>query len=368
MLADVTDDRGILDEDLALAGRDPGGMLAAVASAGAQVRAGLTARIPELGGPPPRALVVVGMGGSAAAGDVLAVVAGASSVPVLVHRGAELPGWIGPDDLVVGLSCSGGTEETLDAVADALARGSRLVTIGAAASPLNKLSHDAGAPHVDVDAEGRQPRASLWALATPLVLVAAAAGVAASGRDALAVAATLLDGVAAVSRADIESGANPAKQLALHLSGGLPLLWGAPGLGAAVANRFGCQIAENAKLPAVVGALSEAHHNQIVAFDGPAAAGADPGGLRLVVLADDAEPARMELRVAESLRAAQDAGVPAVCLRGSGPDRLARLAGLVALIDFASVYLALLTDVDPTPVAPIDALKTRMSAPTEGER
>lgn len=364
----MTDDRAILDEGAACAARDPGAMLAAVASAGEQVRAGLNARIPDLDGPPPRSLVVVGMGGSAAAGDVLAVVTGAAStIPVLVHRGAELPGWVGPEDLVIGLSCSGHTEETLGAVADAVGRGTRLVTIGAAGSPLNRLAHDAGAPHVDVDAKGRQPRASLWALATPLVLVAEAAGVVAAGREALSGAATLLDGVAAVSRADVESGANPAKALALHLSGGLPLLWGAPGLGAAVANRFGGQIAENAKLPAVVGALSEAHHNQIVAFDGPAAAGEDPGGLRLVVFADDAEPDRIQRRVAESIRAAQDADVPAVCLRGSGPDPLARLAALVALIDFASVYLAFLTGVDPTPVASIDALKARMSAPSMAE-
>ena len=53
--------------------------------------------------------------------------------------------------------------------------------------------------------------------------------------------------------------------------------------------------------------------------------------------------------------------MPAVLLRGSGPDVVSRLAGLVALVDFASVYLALLAGVDPTPVTAIEALKARLA-------
>lgn len=355
-----------ISDPAALAAGDPADMLAAVASAGAQVRDGLGAPDPGDLGPRPRALIVVGMGGSAAAGDVLiAAVGPACPIPVLVHRGSVLPGWIGPEDLVVGLSCSGRTEETLGAVEAAIARGTRLVTIGASGSPLEDLAKTAGTPHLEIDAGGRQPRASLWSLATPLLMVAEAVGVVPGARASLGGAAAVLDGVAAVSRAEVEAVTNRAKQLALHLAGGLPIIWGAPGVGAAVANRFACQIAENAKLPAVSGALSESHHNQIVAFDGAFGTGAgetDPG-LRLVVVGDAGEPIAQQRRIAESVQAAQDAGVPAVALHGSGPDALASLAGLIALIDFASVYLALVVGVDPTPVAAIEALKGRMAAP-----
>lgn len=355
-----------LDDRGALAAADPDHMFAAVASAGEQIREALAdvERAGLTSGATPRTLIVAGMGGSAAAGDVLAALAAGGAgaqLPVLVHRGVGLPAWVGPDDLVIGLSCSGRTEETLDAVGTALERGARLITIGGTDSPLADLAAGAGVAHLDVDAGGRQPRASLWSLAAPLLLAADSVGVGGITAKALESAATVLDGVAAVCRPEIETGANPAKQLALHLNGGLALLWGTPGVGATVANRFGCQIAENAKLPSVVGALSEAHHNQIVAFDGLCARGEEPGGLRLVVLADEAEPERLERRITESMRAAQDVALPAVALRGSGPDPLSSLAGLVALIDFASVYLAALAGVDPTPVAPIDALKQRMS-------
>jgi glucose/mannose-6-phosphate isomerase len=95
-----------------------------------------------------------------------------------------------------------------------------------------------------------------------------------------------------------------------------------------------------------------------VAFDGPAAL---DHGLRLVLIADAEESSTVEARVAQSQHAAGEGGVPVVVLRGSGPDAVSRLAGLVALIDFATVYLALMTGTDPTPVTAIDSLKARMA-------
>ena len=51
--------------------------------------------------------------------------------------------------------------------------------------------------------------------------------------------------------------------------------------------------------------------------------------------------------------------MPAVELRAEGTGRLARLASLVAVPDFASAYQALLQGTDPTPVEAITALKAR---------
>src|SRR4051812_7576588 len=103
-------DEGVLDDVDALEAGDPQQMLRAVASSAPQVRRALTAAR-EAGLAPladegrPRALVVTGMGGSAMAGEVLLAVAGSSCpVPVLVHRGYGLPGWVGAADLVVAVS------------------------------------------------------------------------------------------------------------------------------------------------------------------------------------------------------------------------------------------------------------------------
>ena len=109
----------VLDDPQALEAADLGGMLRATADAGAQVRRALAATDPQAlaavaADGRPRAVVVAGMGGSGISGDVLAAVCG-SGCPVLVTtvRDYTLPGWVGPLDLVIAVSCSGRTEETL---------------------------------------------------------------------------------------------------------------------------------------------------------------------------------------------------------------------------------------------------------------
>src|SRR3989442_14321967 len=89
---------------------------------------------PEPGGPfvRPRAVIVAGMGGSAAGADLLAACAAERlDVPVLVHRGYGLPALVGQRDLVIVVSYSGDTAETLSAAEAALERGSSLVAVTA---------------------------------------------------------------------------------------------------------------------------------------------------------------------------------------------------------------------------------------------
>ncbi|MFI0433994.1 MAG: mannose-6-phosphate isomerase, partial [Candidatus Nanopelagicales bacterium] len=99
-----------------------GSMLAGTAAAGASLRVGLLETDPDgvlaaAAGGRPRSLVVVGAGGSSAAGDLVAACAGrGSSVPVVTVGGPGLPGWVGPLDLVVAVSASGSSPETLAAV------------------------------------------------------------------------------------------------------------------------------------------------------------------------------------------------------------------------------------------------------------
>src|SRR5262245_52385852 len=63
------------------------------------------------------AVLVLGMGGSGVSGDVLAAVAGPECpVPIVVSKDYELPGFVDGSTLVLAVSCSGNTEETLEAV------------------------------------------------------------------------------------------------------------------------------------------------------------------------------------------------------------------------------------------------------------
>ncbi|SEM80109.1 bifunctional phosphoglucose/phosphomannose isomerase [Nonomuraea pusilla] len=360
-----------LDDQHHLTAADPGGMLPAVASSAAQVRTGhRTAVESGLEGLAargrPRAIVVAGMGGSGIAGDVLAAVCGnGSPLPIITVRGYQLPGWVGAADLVIGVSCSGQTEETLSVVAQAVRRGCDLLTVGAAGSPLADLARQASAPHVPVPVSG-QPRANLWLLTVPLVVAAASYGLVQADAALFEQVAVRLEDVAHRCRPSSDGFVNPGKSLALDIAESVPMIWGSSPLAAVAAYRLACQLNENAKYPAVSGELPEVNHNQVVAFDGPLAerdifADSTARVLRLVVLRDVEEHPQVTRRREASLRMAQDRDVRVTEIAAEGTHPLERLATLIALGDFASTYLALGYGVDPTPVSAITELKARIS-------
>jgi glucose/mannose-6-phosphate isomerase len=381
-------DEGLLDDPEALERNDPGGMLRATAAAGAQVResaalaaeANLAALIEE---GRPRAVVVAGVGTAARTGDLLATVAGPRCpVPVLAHRSAGVPGWVGAADVVIAVSASGRSPEALAAAQAAARRGARLVAVGAPDSQLQSVAEGARAPFIPVPR--RAPaRASLWGLVVPVLLAARTLGLVNVNEADLAETATRLDAEAERSRPTAESFVNPAKSLALDLAGSIPVVWGSSPLATAAARRFADVLSANSRYPVVAGALGEAGRGRVGLLDGVfgglAEAGrdifADPGDedseagtrLRVVLLRDggltdedpgSGEPAVVEERRADAVQTlAERRGVRVSVVNAEGGSALERLASLVAVPDFASIYLALAHGLDPMAVPAIEEMK-----------
>jgi glucose/mannose-6-phosphate isomerase len=372
-------DPGRLDDPGAIEAADPDGMLRQVASSAAQIRearrAAAEAGVDRLSvDGRPRAVVVAGMGGSGISGDVLAAVGG-GQVPVVTVRGYRLPGWVGAADLVMAVSCSGSTEETLAVATEAARRGCRLLFVGAEGSPLAELAEQTRALFVPVRSAG-QPRATLWGLTVPLLMAARALKIADLPDAVLESAAERLEDVAHRCRPDSEPFVNPAKRAALDLLGDVPLVWGTSPLAGTAAYRFCCQLNENAKYPGVYGELPEAAHNQVMAFDGFFAEGGRPSdpddffrdradeaehGLHLVVLRDTEEHPQVAKRRATAVDLARARGVAVTELAAEGDHPLERIAALIALADYITVYLAIALGVDPTPVPAIEELKARIA-------
>lgn len=369
-----------LDDQAHLVEGDPSGMLRSVASSAAQVRAAYrsavesgVARVGRDGRP--RAIVVAGMGVSALAGDVLeALCRPGAPVPVVTVRGHRLPGWTGAADLVIAVSRSGKTEETVAVTAEALRRGCALVGVGAPDTPLSALVARAGGPYVPVGGAtgvAGQPRATLWSLVVPPVMAAASLGLVAAGESEFESVAKRLEDLAHRCRPSSESFINPGKTLAMELAGTLPVVWGTSPLAAVAARRLADRLGRDAGYPAVWGELPEAAHGQIVTFDGPFAGRdvfADPfadepgegARLRLFLLRDAEEHPRVTAARAAAVRMADDRGVPVSEISAEGGHPLERLAALVGLCDYASVYLALGYGMDPASAAAAE-LRARIS-------
>jgi hypothetical protein len=245
---------------------------------------------------------------------------------------------------------------------------------------LQSVAERARAPFIPVPR--RAPaRASLWALTVPVLLAARTLGLVKVNEADLAETAARLDADADRCRATAESFVNPAKSLALGLAGSVPIVWGSSPLATVAARRFGDTLSANARYPVVSGALGEAGRGRVGLLDGVfggLAEGerdifADPGEsadggtrLRLVLLRDgglnaedDAdEPLAVEERRADAVQTlAERRGVRCDVVTAEGGSALERLASLVAVPDFASVYLALAHGLDPMAVPAITEMK-----------
>jgi glucose/mannose-6-phosphate isomerase len=344
-----------LDDPAALAAADPGGMLGQVASAADQARAALVAaQQASLVGPEPRSVVVAGMGGSGIAGDVLGALAFfRSPVPVWSVKGDRLPGFVGPSTLLIAVSYSGATDETLAAVEEGLSAGARLVAVCSGGS-LEEVARQHNVPVVTV-ARGRMPRAALWSLAVPVCMAASAANVLDPMADQVRAAAEALDAEAELLGPGVPTESNPAKQAALRLLGKLPVVWGTGQLGAVAATRLRTQCNENAKISAISAPVPESNHNDIMGLEG----GLGPWR-ELVLLRDRSGEHERDARRVIAACEALEVDNPILRNAGSGPP-LVRLARLMAFVDHSSVYLGLARGVDPTPIETIFRLKAALA-------
>ncbi|GIE90575.1 SIS domain-containing protein [Actinoplanes regularis] len=389
-------DESLLNDEKSMLDNDPGGMLRATASAGAQVRetAALAAEVDlsmlaDEGRP--RAVVVAGIGTAGLTGNILSTVAGPRCpVPIIGHRSAGIPGWVGAADVVIAVSASGRSPEALAAAEAASRRGARLVAIGNPGSELEAMAERARAPFIGVPR--RAPaRATLWGLAIPVLLAGRALGLVKVTEADIAETATRLDADAERCRPGADSFVNPAKALAMGLAGSVPIVWGSSPLATVAARRFADTLAANARYPVMAGALGEAGRGRVGLLDGVfggLAEGsrdifADPDEeqdaavtrLRLVVFRDgglnpedDAdEPVAVEERRADAIQTLADRrGVRCDVLTAEGGSTLERLASLVAVPDFASLYLALAHGLDPMAVPAISEMKELSNPMPEG--
>ena len=316
-------------------------------------RARTLAATPPPSGARPRLVVVAGMGGSAASGDVLAACGvDRVDVPILVHRDYGLPAAVGRDALVIASSYSGETEEALSAAQTAIARGVPLVAITAGGA-LAALAVARGLTRVMLPT-GLMPRMALGYLLLPALAVLRGCGVEVATAADEDEAVETLEALAGALSFERPAADNHAKQIALEIGARVPVVYAAGPL-AGVAYRWKTDLEEFAKTFALAGALPEMNHNEIEAWRTP-----DAKGLHLVLLRDPAEPPEIARRYAVMRELVEPAagGLSETWAHGRG--RLARLLSLTYLGQWVAYYLAARRGSDPWAVPLLDEMKRRL--------
>lgn len=303
----------------------------------------------------PDLVVLTGMGGSAAGGDfVRALFDAGASVPFLVNRDYEVPGYVSHGALVFACSHSGNTEETIAAYRTARHQGASLIVI-TSGGQLAEMAREDGFPLVTIPA-GQPPRTALGYLLVPVAIACERMGLIPS-QDYETIVEELRQGVEAW-KLEVSEEENEAKQIANFLYGKLPIFYGLGGWQGVVANRWKGQLNENAKVMAFANAFPELNHNEILGWVEARQQGVERWAV--LILEDGLESAKMQERArvtTELIRGVAD--VRRVRARGS--MLLAKMLSLALLGDFVSLYLAALVGVDPENIDSINVLKAALA-------
>ena len=370
-------DESLLDTPEALSEADRRGLLRGAAEAGARVRtaarhateAGVGDLKPD---GRPRAVLIAGPGAAAiCVADLLGTLAGPGSpvirlAPTGVAPAAgalrwELPGWAGSVDLLL-ITTPDGTEPGLSLLADAAyRRGCTVVAVAPARTPLTEAVEGAHGLFVPMatapyEEEGQELAASapgvLWALLTPLLALLDRIALLSAPPEEIEKVADRLDQIAERCGPAIATYSNPAKTLAAELSEALPVVWTEGSSAGPAGRRFAAALAELAGRPALTAELPEALASHSVLLSGSLAAGADPDDFfrdrvedpatlhaRVVLLRDRPIGGLSSAPAARDLALSHD--TPISELEPEDGGDLETLAELIAITDFAAVYLAL---------------------------
>lgn len=305
-------------------------------------------------------IIVCGMGGSAIGGQLLSdLIAPSSGVSVHVERGYSLPAFAGTGTPVICVSYSGDTEEVHSCLDGALERGAPVAAI-TSGGVLAERARGAGAPLLVVPG-GMPPRAALGYLFAPLLRLAASRGYCSLGDEEFASVLRRTRKLLAKCSLDADLAENTPLQLAKRLYGKIPLVYSGKGLLAAAAYRWKCQFNENSKSMAFVNYFPELGHNEVVGWEGPEKILQE---IFLVLLTDVEDHPRVRRRMEVTYDMLEPLAAGAIKLNSVGggdfAGRLARLLSIIILGDLTSVYLAVESGKDPTPIQSIDRVKDIM--------
>ena len=300
----------------------------------------------------PQNIVICGMGGSAIAGDyIYYLLKDKISIPILTNREYQLPSFVSNTSLVICVSYSGNTEETLSCFKDALQKSAMLLTVSSNGL-LEKLSTDIGIPHIKIR-EGIPPRSALPLIYTALLTILEKLELIENMEADIQETSEILEKLSKEYDVGQKTESNLPKNIAYGLYNTLSVFIGHTFL-CPVAYRAKCELNENSKLLAISEVISEQNHNGIVAWDNPNTALND---VAVVLFRDKNESDSIKIRVDELKKRVEKKTEKLLEVYPEGKSELAKQISSTYLIDLVSIYLAILYEVDPSITPSIDTLK-----------
>ncbi len=300
-------------------------------------------------------VIILGMGGSAIGGDLASgLVLEQGGLPVLVHRDYDLPSSVDSRTLVIASSYSGNTEETLSSFAQALKTSAKKLAI-TTGGRLKALAEESGIPLLSFHYVA-EPRAAFGYSFFSILGLLHKLGVLSINSQDVEGTINLLQELSPKLNCGVPLSANPAKQLATRLPGRLVVIYGA-GILSKVALRWKTQFNENSKTWAFSECFPELDHNAVVGYRFPRWLAKQ---VFVVLLRSPLLHPRTQMRYQVTADILTESGIEFEFIEAQGESRLSQIMSAVLLGDYVSYYLAILNQVDPSPVEVIERLKERL--------
>lgn len=301
-------------------------------------------------------IVIAGMGGSALAADMVRVLtAGWLYLPLEVVKGYDLPGFVGEETLVIAVSHSGNTEETLSCYQQALDKKACLAVMSTGGELIKRANND-NITYAQIPA-GTQPRMStVYHLRGLLKLLQNFWVIDGDLYNQVADSADWLEGEISHWTPAVPEKNNLAKQIAKMTIGKTLVIFGGE-LTWPLAYKWKISWNESAKNLAFSNQYPEFNHNEFIGWS------SHPVEKPFTVfdICSNLERSRIRERMELSDRLLSGKRPKAHVLELQGRTLMQQLLWGLVLADAASIYTAILNGVNPGPVHLIEKLKAELS-------
>ena len=292
-------------------------------------------------------LIICGMGGSALSGSLLKILAEDLKIdfPFYSHKNYNLPYWAGKNSLIICISYSGNTEETLSSFEKALAKKLPLIVL-ASGGKLSEKAKKNKIPLVEIPA-GFPPRMTLGFQFSSLITILKNCGLVKTEIK------KILSLEKKLNPFQLE---NQGKKLAQKLINKIPLVYSSYRF-KDLARIWKIKFNENSKIPSFFNYFPELNHNELVGFSSLKKSFRN---FHILVLKDASDHPKIIRRMNLTAELIERKGIKTDAIEIKGENILFKVFSNILLSDWTSYYLAQNYKVDPVRVEIVEKLKKQL--------
>tara|TARA_B100000029_G_scaffold262081_1_gene258276 strand:+ start:694 stop:1701 length:1008 start_codon:yes stop_codon:yes gene_type:complete len=292
-------------------------------------------------------IVFCGMGGSGSIGDILTAILSTSEMHVTNVKGYLLPKTVSEKTLVVCISISGNTKETVSVLESAKKKSCKVLAFSSGGK-IKQFSNENDIPYYEIP-QIHSPRASLPSFLYCIVNVLQ--HFLPITKEGIIQSITNLKKTREIISSTNLNSDNLSLELAKWINN-FPVIYYPNGL-QSVAIRFKNSLQENSKLHVIAEDAIEACHNGIVSWERKS-----NGQPILLQGIDDYTKTKERWEIIKEYFINEKIDFREV--HSINGNILSKIINLIYILDYCSIYHAVLSKIDPSPVKSIDFVKERI--------